>query len=47
MNRIVRKEMTGSIDGQILKEIFDRLTYLRNSEKRKAEVIAFYSYRGC
>ena len=35
-----RKEMTGSLDDQILREIFDRLTYLRNLEKRKSEVIS-------
>ena len=34
------KEMTGSLDDQILREIFDRLTYLRNLEKRKAEVVS-------
>jgi uncharacterized protein len=33
-----RKEMTGHIDDQILREIDDRLTYLRNLEKRKEEV---------
>ena len=33
-----RKEMTGSCDDQILRELFDRLTYLRNLEKRKEEV---------
>lgn len=35
-----RKEMTGSLDDQILREIFDRLTYLRNLEKRKTEVVS-------
>ena len=33
-----RKEMTGSLDDQILREVSDRLTYLRNLEKRKEEV---------
>jgi uncharacterized protein len=33
-----RKEMTGSCDDQVLRELSDRLTYLRNLEKRKAEV---------
>lgn len=33
-----RKELTGSLDDQLLREIFDRLTYLRNLEKRKEEV---------
>ena len=35
-----RKEMTGSCDDQILRELFDRLTYLRSLEKRKEEVAA-------
>ena len=33
-----RKEMTGSCDDQVLRSLFDRLTYLRNLEKRKEEV---------
>ncbi len=33
-----RKEMTGACDDQVLRELFDRLTYLRNLEKRKEEV---------
>ncbi len=33
-----RKERTGSLDDQILRELSDRLTYLRNLEKRKEEV---------
>lgn len=35
-----RKELTGSLDDQLLREIFDRLTYLRSLEKRKEEVSA-------
>ncbi len=35
-----RKELTGALDDQVLREIFDRLTYLRNLEKRKEEVMA-------
>ncbi len=35
-----RKELTGSLDDQLLREIFDRLTYLRNLEKRKEEITA-------
>ena len=34
-----RKEKTGELDDQVLREIFDRLTYLRNLEQRKEEVI--------
>ena len=33
-----RKELTGSCDDQVLRELADRLIYLRNLEKRKAEV---------
>ena len=33
-----RKEETGSLDDQVIRELFDRLTYLRNLEKRKEEV---------
>ena len=32
-----RKEMHGSCDDQKLRDIFDRLTYIRNLEKRKEE----------
>ena len=35
-----RKEMTGSLDDQILRQLYDRLTYLRNLEKRKSEIIS-------
>ena len=33
-----RKEMTGSMDDQVLRELSDRLGYLRNLEKRKEEI---------
>ncbi len=33
-----RKEETGSLDDAVLRDLDDRLTYLRNIEKRKAEV---------
>lgn len=33
-----RKELTGSLDDQILRELYDRLVYLRNLEKRKSEI---------
>lgn len=41
-----RKEMTGSLDDQILREIFDRLTYLRNLEKRKEEIRSSITEQG-
>jgi len=33
-----RKEVTGGLDDQVLRTLLDRLTYLRNLEKRKDEV---------
>ena len=33
-----RKEETGSLDDTVLRDLDDRLTYLRNIEKRKEEV---------
>ena len=33
-----RKEATGGMDDQILRELHDRLVYLRNLESRKEEV---------
>ena len=41
-----RKEMTGSCDDQVLRELFDRLTYLRNLEKRKEEVASAIEEQG-
>lgn len=41
-----RKEMTGSCDDQVLRELNDRLTYLRNLEKRKEEVSAAIEEQG-
>ncbi len=41
-----RKEMTGSCDDQVLRELFDRLTYLRNLEKRKEEVSSAIGEQG-
>ena len=35
-----RKEATGSLDDQLLRELSDRLTYLRNLEEQKEKVIA-------
>ncbi len=33
-----RKEVTGSLDDQLLRNLFDRLTYLRGMEERKEEI---------
>ena len=35
-----RKEATGSLDDQVLRELAERLEYLRNLEKRRAEIAA-------
>mgnify|MGYP000788116570 FL=1 len=35
-----RKEMTGGLDDQLLRELSERLTYLRNLESRKEEVLS-------
>lgn len=41
-----RKEMTGSCDDQTLRAFFDRLTYLRNLDKRKDEVSKLIDAQG-
>lgn len=35
-----RKEATGSLDDQLLRTLFDRLTYLRNLEEQKEKIIS-------
>ena len=41
-----RKEVTGSLDDQVLREVYERLNYLRNLEARKAEVLASIEEQG-
>ena len=41
-----RKEVTGSLDDEKLRDLSERLTYLRNLEARKAEVHALISEQG-
>ena len=41
-----RKEMTGSCDDQVLRELSDRLQYLRNLEKRKEEILESITVQG-
>lgn len=41
-----RKEMTGALDDQVLRELSERLTYLRNLEEQKARVRAVIEERG-
>ena len=41
-----RKEVTGNLDDEILRNLNDRLNYLRNLEKRKEEVIRLIDEQG-
>ena len=41
-----RKEQTGSLDDQLLREIYERLQYLRGMEKRRDEIAAALSEQG-
>ena len=41
-----RKEVTGGLSDEILRDLGDRLTYLRNLEKRKAEVLKSIEEQG-
>ena len=41
-----RKEMTGAMSDVTLRELYDRLTYLRNLETRKEEVIKSIDEQG-
>lgn len=41
-----RKEQTGSLDDVVLRDLYDRLTYLRNLESRKEEVIRLIDEQG-
>ena len=41
-----RKEMTGGLDDQLLRELSERLTYLRNLESRKEEVKSLFESGG-
>lgn len=41
-----RKEMTGGLSDEVLRDLHDRLTYLRNLETRKEEVIRLIDEQG-
>ena len=41
-----RKEVTGALNDEVLRNLFDRLNYLRNLEDRKATVIASIEEQG-
>ncbi|WP_010245469.1 Tex family protein [Acetivibrio cellulolyticus] len=41
-----RKEMTGELNDQVLRELYDRLIYLRNREARREEVLRLIAEQG-
>ena len=41
-----RKEVTGALSDEILRDLFDRLTYLRNLEDKKQTVLASIEEQG-
>ena len=41
-----RKELTGSLDDQLLRELSDRLTYLRSLDERREAVISSIEEQG-
>ena len=41
-----RKEVTGALNDEILRDLFDRLTYLRNLEDKKQTVLASIEEQG-
>ena len=41
-----RKEVTGSLNDEVLRNLYERLTYLRNLEERKASVLASIEEQG-
>ncbi len=41
-----RKEVTGSLDDEQLRKLFERLTYLRNLEEKKAQVLSSIEEQG-
>ena len=41
-----RKEMTGSLNDEVLRTLFERLTYLRNLEDKKKQVLSSIEEQG-
>jgi len=41
-----RKEVTGGLSDEVLRDLYERLTYLRNLESRKEEVIRLIDEQG-
>ena len=41
-----RKEVTGSLDDEILRKLYDRLLYLRTLDERREEIIRLIDEQG-
>ena len=41
-----RKEVTGSLDDQILRELYDRLNYLRNMDETREKILKSIEEQG-
>ena len=41
-----RKEVTGSLNDEVLRNLFERLTYLRNLEEKKSQVLGSIEEQG-
>ena len=41
-----RKEATGSLNDEVLRKLFERLTYLRNLEEKKQQVLSVIEEQG-
>lgn len=41
-----RKEATGSLNDEVLRNLFDRLNYLRNLEEKKSQVLSVIEEQG-
>src|SRR5699024_6073047 len=41
-----RKEATGSLNDEVLRTLYERLTYLRNLEERKSQVMSVIEEQG-
>ena len=41
-----RKEMTGSLNDEVLRDLYERLIYLRNLEEKKAQVLSSIEEQG-
>ena len=41
-----RKEVTGSLNDEVLRNLYERLTYLRNLEEKKLQVLSVIEEQG-